>query len=306
VTQRRALGAIARVLASTLVALSAVEPAAGQSLELTIDASPALADAAARLEAIDASSLSSALSRAGLQLPRHIRVFLVDDDDPRARGVPRWVAARAFGADTIIILPRRARGYPYDSFESIVLHEIVHLALNVRARGRPLPRWFHEGTAVSVESGWGLGSHGRLLLAAARDPGIDDVTALFASDGEPESATAYLLSAALVEDVRRRHGLAVPGAIAERVGAGESFEQAFRAATGESVDVAAAQAWRVYRGLRWLPILTSATALWAGILVLAGLAFVVRLHRRRRKRWEEDNDDDPSYEEKLGVQQDDD
>lgn len=261
-----------------------------QPLEMVVNAPPGLADTAARVKAIDSGSLARSLSRAGLELPPKVNVFLVQDDDPGARTVPGWIVARAFGVDTIVIFPRRIRSYPYDSLESVVLHEMVHLSLTSRAGGRPLPRWFHEGVAVSVESGWGIGSQARLLFAAARGPGIDDVTKLFASEAAPENTTAYLLSAALIEDVRRRHGLAVPGAIAARVARGDAFDAAFRAETGETVDAAAAQAWRVYRGLRWVPIVTSATGLWGWILVLACVAFVVQLRRRRRKRWEEDGE----------------
>lgn len=263
-------------------------PADAQAFELTVEAPPQLADVATRVKAIEPSSLAQPLSRAGLDLPARVSIFIIDSDDPRARDVPQWITARAFGADTVVIYPRRVGTYPYGSFESVVLHEIVHLSLNLRAGERPLPRWFHEGVAVSVESGWGIGSQARLLLAAAREPGIDEVASLFTSESAPETQTAYLLSAALIEDVRRRHGLAVPGAIAARVARGQSFETAFYAATGESVDAAAAHAWRVYRGLRWLPVITSSAGLWGGIMLLAFIAFVVRLRRRRQKRWEED------------------
>jgi hypothetical protein len=225
-----------------------------------------------------------------LELPSRVQLILVADEHPVAGRTPTWIAGQAFGSDTIVIYPQRIGSYPYDSLESVVLHEFVHLALNARAAGQPLPRWFHEGVAVSVESGWGIGSQARLLWAAAHDPAINDVTMLFESGVSSETTTAYLLSAALVEDIRRRHGLTTPGAIAGRVAGGEPFAVAFARETGETVNEAAAQAWRVYRGLRWLPIITSASGLWGGIVVLAGAAFVVRLRRRwqRRREWEEE------------------
>jgi hypothetical protein len=272
-------------------------PAAGQPARLTVSAPTALTEVAARIEAIDPAPLAESLARAGLEWPPSVQITLVPDDDPRARAVPSWVAARAFGGDRIVIYHHRLRSYPFDSVESVVLHEIVHLALNRRAGGQSLPRWFHEGVAVSVEAGWGIGSQARLLLAAARGPAIDDVSALFASEAAPENTTAYLLSAALIEDVRRRHGLGVPGAIAARVARGESFDGAFRGETGETVQEAAAQAWSVYRGLRWMPILTGPASLWGGILLLAVVAFVVRVRRRRQKRWE---DDEPLEEDRTG------
>jgi hypothetical protein len=261
---------------------------ARQPFDLTVEAPAALAAYRARIETFDRARAARALSLAGLNPPASVRILLADDADPSAPRTPDGIVGQAFGTETIVIYPRRIGSYPYNSLESVVLHEIAHLALTARAGGRPLPRWFHEGVAVSIESGWGLGTQVRLFAAAWRDPGIDDVSALFASDELPVATTAYLLSAALIEDVRRRHGAATPGLIAARVAAGEPFEKAFFTQTRESPDEAAALAWRVYRGVRWLPLMTSPSSVWGAILVLAALAFIIRRRRRleRRRQWE--------------------
>ena len=250
---------------------------------------------AARVRAMDTASFAGPLTRAGLALPRRAWVTLVPNGDLRERITPAWVAGQAFNTDVIFVFPGRISSYPHDSVESVVRHELVHLALNVRARERPLPRWFHEGVAVSVESGWGLATQARLLWAAAREPAIEDVNALFQSNAATDKTTAYLLAAALVEDIRRRHGAAVPGAIAGRVAAGASFDDAFTSETGESVQQASSRAWAAYQGWsRWLPMATGSSALWGLILAVAGLAFVVRRRRRaqRRQRWDEEDAQD--------------
>ena len=77
--------------------------------------------------------------------------------------------------------------------ESVIWHEVVHLALSAQAGDQPLPRWFHEGVAMSVEQRWGVTSQVRLLLAAAGDPGLADLGRLFDSETQPETASAYLL-----------------------------------------------------------------------------------------------------------------
>lgn len=266
---------------------------AAQPYDLRVDAPPELEAVAARVRAIDGESLARSLAHAGLAIPPRVHLALVPYDDERTRITPPWVAALAFGADTIVVFPHRIGTYPYGSLESVVLHEMVHLALTARAGGHRLPRWFHEGVAVSVESGWGVGSQMRLLLAAARGPGIEDVSSLFESNAESETTVAYLLSAALIEDVRRRHGLGVPGAIAARVAEGVAFDAAFLRETGETVDEAAVQAWRVYRGIRWVPILSGASGVWGAILALATAAYVVRLKKRREKRqqWDQEGDE---------------
>jgi hypothetical protein len=133
----------------------------------------------------------------------------------------------------------------------------------------------------------------RLLLAALERPSMADLSRLFASDVHPDTAQAYLLSAALVDDVRRRHGSGSPGAIAGAVASGQSFETAFLTVTGERADDVAARAWAGHRRLtRWIPVATSTTAIWTLILGVAALAFVLRLRRRRaqRRRWEEEEE----------------
>ena len=260
---------------------------------IRIEGPPALADVAARVRAIDGERVARSLSSVGLAAPTSIHIRLVDQADPIAQHSPPWVVGRAVGTETIIIFPHRIGAYPYDSLEAVVIHEIAHLALSERAGNAPLPRWFHEGVAVAAESGWGWRSEARLVVAAQRGPAIEAVSALFLSDAQPSTTTAYLLSTALVADIRRRHGATVPGSIAARVANGEAFETAFVAETGETPNQAAAIAWRTYRGWRWLSLITSVSGIWGGILALAMLAYVVRLRRRRQKRrqWEAEETD---------------
>jgi hypothetical protein len=260
---------------------------------LTVEAPPARATDAARIRRIDSDQLARLLARAGLQLPPVVHVTLVPDADSRARSIPAWIVGRAFGAQHILILPDRIAGYPFESLETVFSHELVHLALFVRAGGRPLPRWFHEGVAVSAEGAWGVQDDLRLLLAAGGTPMIADLSQLFASDSRPDTTEAYLLAAALASHVRRRHGAAVPGAIAGHVARGVPFADAFEMATGESPDEAAERAWATYRlWSAWLPFMTSGAAVWTGIICLAFVAFAVRVVRRsrQRRRWDEDEE----------------
>lgn len=262
--------------------------------DLSVDAPPLLASAAARIRGIDVTDLGEALGRAGLELPSSVHVTLIANDDPRARETPPWVVGRAFGSRDIVIFPSRAAGYPYDSLESILRHEVVHLALDARAGGRPLPRWFHEGVATSMEAGWDVTDQLRLLVAALRDPEISDVSQLFQSEAQSDTILAYLLATVLVEDLRQRYGGACPGRIAAHVARGVPFARALEMETGETPDTAAAHAWRAYlRWTNWVPTFTSGSAVWTVILALACVVFVVRRRRRARRRqaWDDEETD---------------
>lgn len=282
-----------RIIVAAL-ALAAVPLARAEgALSITIDAPASLAQSAARLRDFDAARLADDLARAGLPLPAAVHVTLIPGGDARAARVPPWVVGLAYGSTEIAIFADRILTYPYDSLESVLRHEIAHLALSARAAPHALPRWFHEGVAVSVDAGWDLSSQLQLLLAMRRDPGLASLRRLFAAGNEPDSALAYRLSAALVADLRRRHGAAAPGAIAARVGAGTAFERAFQLETGETPDAAAAEAWTAYRRwTTWVSALTSDAMPWVVILALAFVAFGVRARQRahRRRRWDAEED----------------
>jgi hypothetical protein len=238
---------------------------------------------------MDREQLAKALARAGLNIPPQIRVTLIAEDDLRARAIPVWTVGLASGQRDIAIFPERIGSYPYDSLESVVWHEVVHLALAAQAGNRPLPRWFHEGVAMSVERGWGVTSQVRFLLVAGGSADLADVERLFNAGTQPESASAYLLAAALVSDLQQRYGAAVPGAIVDRVAHGAGFAEAFVRETGETPDQAAARAWQIYRRwTSWIPAATSAFSVWIGILVLAVVAFLATLRKRwqRRRQWD--------------------
>jgi hypothetical protein len=258
--------------------------------DIIVNAPPSLSADAARIRSVDVPSLVDALGHAGLAMPREIRVTLIAEDDARARATPEWIVGLAVGERDVAIFPERVLAYPYDSLESVVRHEVAHLALDSQSRGAPLPRWFHEGVATSVDSGWKTAAQLRLLLAMLARPDTAELTRLFVSSSQSDTTQAYLLSALLVHDLRERYGPALPGAIARRVATGMPFIDAFQLETGVTPDVAAAAAWVVYRRwTEWVPAATGPSAAWTLTLVLSIVAFVAQRRRRarRRRQWDE-------------------
>ena len=260
--------------------------------DFVVNAPPSLASFAERIRGIDVASLAVALDGAGLGMPPAIRVTLVPNADVDARAVPDWIAGLAVGNRDIVIFPERVLSYPYDSLESVVRHEVTHLALNARAGGGALPRWFHEGVATSVDAGGRSAPYFQLLVTMLRRPDPATLARLFVSDSESETRRAYLLSALLVHHVRERYGAAVPGAIARRIASGTAFAEAFQTETGVTPDRAADDAWAGYRRwTEWVPAVTSPSAAWAVIVLLALAAFAAQRRRRvrRRRQWDEDD-----------------
>jgi hypothetical protein len=270
----------------------------GSIPQLEIAAPEELAGARTRLESFDTGRLSGVMQLVGLEDPgTPIRVALVPERSPLARKAPSQTAGYALPEQSLIVLfPARSPRYPDDTLEDVLHHEVAHVLMARAARGGRLPLWFHEGVAVLAERTWGLEDQARLmreLVLVSRTP-LDRVDGMFAAD-EGSKARAYTLSAAFVRSLMRRHGAEAPGNILRQIGRGETFERAFVAVTGETVPEAENAFWDGHRFWTSIgPFLTTETALWMVVTIVALLAIIRRRQQRaeQRKRWESEESEE--------------
>jgi hypothetical protein len=270
----------------------------GSIPQLEIDAPEELADARARLESFDTGRLRGVMRLVGLEEPGDpIRVALVPERSPLAQKTPPATAGYALPEQSLIVLfPARSPRYPDDTLEDVLHHEVAHVLMARAARDSRLPLWFHEGLAVLAERTWGLEDQARLmreLVLVSRTP-LARVDAMFEAD-EGSKARAYTLAAAFVRDLIRRHGAEAPGNILRLVGRGEPFGRAFTLVTGETVSEAENVFWDGHRFWTSIgPFLTTQTALWMIVTVVALVAIIRRRQQRaaQRKRWEDDGEDE--------------
>ncbi len=269
----------------------------GSIPQLTIEASDELADARARLESFDTARLRGVMQLVGLDSAGDpIRVVLAPERSMLAQRTPEPTAGYAVPEEGFIVLfPARSPRYPHDTLEDVLHHEVAHVLIGRVARDGGLPLWFHEGLAVLAERTWGLEDEARLmreLILVSRTP-LDGVDAMFAAD-EGSKARAYTLAAAFVRDLTRRHGAGAPAAILRRVGEGETFERAFMVVTGETVAEAESAFWSGHRFWTSIgPFLTTQTALWMIVTIVALVAIIRRRQQRaaKRKAWEEEDEE---------------
>lgn len=295
-SQRALIVAAAFVLSALVLALVPAPAFAQASLpELAIEAPPELRRYLARLDHVDRQRLAGAMALAGLAEPGPpIRVILAPEGSPMARRVPPWVSGYALGeVGTVVLFPTRVGAYPYDSLEELLQHEVAHVMVARAARGSEVPRWLHEGIAMTAGGAWGLGDSGRFGLSVARQ-GEVPLARLpeYFSRGGAATARAYAVSGGFVRFLLRRHGQQVTGEILAGVADGLPFEEAFRRAAGESLFDAEEAFWRRQTFWhRWLPLLTSSTVLWIAVTLLA--LWAIRRRRRRdaevAARWERED-----------------
>jgi hypothetical protein len=268
--------------------------------ELQIDAPPELAAIRARLQSIDAQRFAAVARLVGLSdadASAAIHVILAAENSDFARGVPMWIAGFAAGASNqVVIFPARSPAYPDDTLEDVLRHEVAHVLIWRASAGRPVPRWFNEGLAMSAERRR-FEDQTQLLyqLITGSRTNLDELDRLFYG-GQNDQTRAYVLSGALVQDVLQQHGSRAPGEILSRVARGLRFDAAFEDVTGSSPQKMESEFWdRQKIWTTWVPIIASSTTLWLVITMLAIFAIVMRRRRNRKieEQWEkEDVDDD--------------
>ena len=243
---------------------------------------PGLPRSAPRVEAAGHGWIAGLMELVGLDEPGPpIHVVLAPESSEAARSLPPWVSGYTDGVSSVVVLlPERTPSYPDGGLEEVLAHEVAHVMISRAAGGRRLPRWFDEGVAMLAGRSWRLRDETALargLLFGPRVPlwKLDD---LFRGD-RSDVERAYALSGALVSDLVERRGTAVPRIVFARVARGDRFEEALRAATGETpIEIGARFEERQAVWRQWLPVLTSGAVLWFAISVLAIVAAV-------RRRW---------------------
>lgn len=223
----------------------------------------------------------SAALLAGLE---PITVVLLPEGSAGARAVPSWISGYAIngrGPGQIVLLPARIDRYPDFGLASLLRHEMAHLFIGRAAGGGDLPRWFNEGLAMTVGREPGVGDRARVALAVIDDGSLPLARLDLAfSGGEAEVHAAYALAGDFVREILARHGRASGARILAGVARGDRFRDAFRAATGETLDAFEASYWEHRTFVdRWIPVISSSVLLWGGISLLALAAI-----RRRRAR----------------------
>ncbi|HYN22417.1 MAG TPA: hypothetical protein VE078_15760 [Thermoanaerobaculia bacterium] len=273
-------------------------PAGAAGLEapqLVVHAPAGFEAIAERVRAIDPERLMDAMRLVGLKEPGPpIQVFLGAEGSDLAAGVPPWVTGYAYGDEgVIVLLPARTPSYPDSSLEELLRHEVAHVLVARAAAGRPLPRWFHEGLAMIAGLRWGIDDRSQLTLTliGGGEVSLDELEGRFAGH-QGAVRGAYAMAGAFANDLLRRHGDDAAARVLAEVAQGFSFEDAFRRATGVSLDEAERSFWRRQTfWYRWVPVLTSSVTLWLLITLLALWAMGKRRARDAalRRLWEEED-----------------
>jgi hypothetical protein len=161
-----------------------------------------------------------------------------------------------------------------------------------------VPRWFHEGVALAAEGTWTLTDRTEFALDVAFGGTLpaSSFDELFAG-GLGSVRRAYRLSGIFVRELLDQYGQALAAKVLRAMREGATFDAAFEASAGVTVDEASRAFWHRRRlWATWVPWVTSPAALWTVVTVLAVAAilrFRWRRAARRRQQEQEELYEDP-------------
>lgn len=192
---------------------------------------------------------------------------------------PKWAAGLSFSNRATVVVANKPGAQGMSEVDATFRHELAHVAVDIAAKGKTVPRWFHEGFAVWHAQEWNADKSEMLSRSAAANTLIafGDLETGF-PDHHNTASLAYAQSFHFVRDLSERHGTNVYANIFQNMENGDSFHKAFRRVTGESVPVAEG---------RWRQTLKNASSVWSlfmdGMLIFFGASILFLVAWRTRK-----------------------
>ena len=232
----------------------------------------------------------------GLAALSPLRVVVASTDDEFVElsyyGAPDWGVGCALPRRGLVVLKSpRIVDYPLQ-METVVEHELAHIAAGRVLRGIVVPRWFDEGVAQAVAGEWRMSESGRLAAAAAsgRLPPLSAIEERF-PEGSEAASMAYAMSFRAVRLMMDLSRTSEPGDLVVAVSEAGDFDRALKTLTGlDRKAFEAAYARFVSRRFNWGTVLNDGRWMFlvAALLFVAAALARIRRARARMRSWEEE------------------
>lgn len=221
--------------------------------------------------------------------PEPLSIFFYKRSEQRLTGIrlPEWGGGGVLGRDSIVLPVDRPSAFYASDRERILVHELVHIAL-IRAYGHlRLPRWFHEGLAMSLSGEFTFEEQlylSRAIIFQSLLP-LDSLEHLNRL-GHTRATVAYAEAHFAVQLLITTYGIDFVADLLQAAKRTRTFDEVLSSVVGlrrqEFEQLVHAEMVKRYR---FLFIVADTSLFWIGIFILAVVAFVVtRVRNHRRKR----------------------
>jgi hypothetical protein len=200
--------------------------------------------------------------------------------------LPEWGGGGALGFDSIFIPVDKKSAFHESDYFSIIVHELVHISLARSFGYLKIPRWFHEGIAMTLSGELSFEEQvllSRAILTNSLIP-LDSIERLNRF-GSAKAQLAYCQSHFAVRFLLQTYGEDLLPELFKEVQRNRSFENACIELFGlNSKEFNVIVKKEIESKYRYAFFFNDETFFWFLILLLAILAFVVTWFRNKRKR----------------------
>lgn len=232
-------------------------------------------------------------------LPVHILFYRTSELRKIGIRLPEWGGGGALGKDTIILPIDKQGAFYGEDISKIIQHELVHIAL-ARAYGNlRIPRWFHEGLAMTLSGEISFEQQVQLSRAIVTRKLVSlDSMEYLNRLSRWRAEVAYSQCQFAVQFLIDLYGRDLLPELLEVSHRTRRFESACVAVFGlTTFELQKLLDKKMEERYRILFLIGDYSLVWLGIFVLSIVAFVVTLLRNRKKKRQLDE------EESLGEEQ---
>jgi hypothetical protein len=208
--------------------------------------------------------------------------------------IQSWSAAVAYpGENLIVMLSPRAIKRGHMDLSTIFKHEFTHIVLGRAFQGsEDIPHWLHEGLAMYESREWDfrrVSTITRAVLTGTLIP-LSEITQRFPQE-ENRADLAYCQSFYLISFLITKYGRPPFHRFIREYSLGSPLNQVLVEIYGMGLDQLEEQ-WQGYLRMRfsWIPLITSATALWFLLALLFILAYAKKRRAKRQlyEQWDKE------------------
>lgn len=217
--------------------------------------------------------------------PVTVCYFTKKATDGEAYALPEWGGGGAIGSNRIVVAMDAVPAMELD-LAQITVHELAHVVLNRICGKTRIPRWFHEGIAMTLSCDAGLQEQfavSRAILTGGLLPlaSIDSVNTFGRARAQlayGQSRGAYLF---LVETYGMESVTEIIAAAADQGSFATGVEAALGLSLQELNRLANAYVSKRYGGFLWL---ADTHVFWVCLSILFVAGFLVTKARRRKQK----------------------
>jgi hypothetical protein len=223
--------------------------------------------------------------------PLKIIYYTKEHGNANPFSLPEWGGGGAIGRD-LVVVPIDFKPFLEQSFSQITVHELVHIVLGRAYPGLSIPRWFHEGAAMTLSGELSLQENvgvSKAIFTSSLMPltSIDSVNAFGRNRADLAYSQAHLSVLFLVD----QYGIDVLPEILNAARRTRNFWTGLNTALGISPQEFDAMLMKYLTSrYQFVFIFADTYAYWVAIVALFIVGFIVTgaRNRKRAKAMEEE------------------